>query len=77
MHETPGISGEQCRVMVRVYANLVGLSKILTQGGILKNEPRSLSIFTSAFTRAHELFDFVDAGEKKEGSDYKIRGKIS
>lgn len=62
--------------MVRVYANFLGLSKVLSEAGIIKDEPRSLSMFTSAFTRAHELFDFVDAGEKKEGSDYKIRGKI-
>lgn len=38
------------------------------------HEARSMSPFTSSFTRAQELFDYVDAAEKKEGSDFKIRG---
>ena len=61
------------RVMVRIYANYVGLSKALNKAGITGPEKRSISTFTASFTRSQELFDFVDAGDKKEGADYKIR----
>ncbi|KAJ5873656.1 Zinc finger CCCH-type [Penicillium subrubescens] len=37
------------------------------------SEARSLAPFISAFNRAQDLFDFVDAAERKEGSDFKIR----
>lgn len=69
-----GMQAEQCRIMVRVYANVLGLSKALARAGLMGHEARSLSPFTSSFTRAQELFDFIDAAEKKEGSDFKIRG---
>ncbi|CAG8068642.1 unnamed protein product [Penicillium olsonii] len=75
MHSTMGMQADQCRIMVRVYANVLGLSKALARAGLMGHEARSLSPFTSSFTRAQELFDFVDAAEKKEGSDFKIRGK--
>lgn len=69
-----GMQADQCRIMVRVYANILGLSKALARAGMVGHEARSLSPFTSSFTRAQDLFDFVDAAEKKEGSDFKIRG---
>lgn len=74
MHSTMGIQADQCRIMVRVYANMLGLSKTLARAGLCGHEARSLAPFTSAFNRAQDLFDFVDAAEKKEGSDFKIRG---
>lgn len=74
MHSTMGLQADQCRIMVRVYANILGLSKTLARMGMVGHEARSLSPFTSAFNRAQDLFDFVDAAEKKEGSDFKIRG---
>lgn len=77
MLSTEGIRDVQCQIMVRAYANINGLSRTLARAGLVKPEPRSLSSFTSAFTRAQELFDFVDATEKKEASDYKIRGKAA
>lgn len=60
--------------MVRIYSNILGLSKTMARAGLVGNEARSLSPFASSFTRAQELFDYVDAGDKKEGADYKIRG---
>lgn len=69
-----GMQADQCRIMVRVYANMLGLSKTLARAGLCGHEARSLAPFTSAFNRAQDLFDFVDAAEKKEGSDFKIRG---
>ncbi|KAJ6145386.1 Zinc finger CCCH-type [Penicillium chermesinum] len=73
MHATMGMQADQCRIMVRVYANILGLSKLLARAGLVGHEARALAPFTSAFNRAQDLFDFVDAAEKKEGSDFKIR----
>lgn len=64
---------ENCKVMVRAYTNLAGLSKTLARAGLIGHEARSLSPFCSNFTRAQDLFDFVDAGDKKENADNKIR----
>ncbi|KAH0345274.1 hypothetical protein KCU81_g4401, partial [Aureobasidium melanogenum] len=64
---------ENCKVMVRAYTNLAGLSKTLARAGLVGHEARSLSPFCSNFTRAHDLFDFVDAGDKKENADNKIQ----
>lgn len=61
------------RIMVRIYANLAGLSKALARAGLSGNEARSLAPFTASFTRAQDLYDFVDAGDKKENADFKIR----
>ncbi|KAK3658468.1 hypothetical protein LTR56_001879 [Elasticomyces elasticus] len=64
---------EHCQVMVRVYADLVGLSKALARAGLAGAEKRSLAPFAADFTRSNETFDFCDAGELKEGADFKIR----
>jgi hypothetical protein len=63
---------KDCRVMVRAYTDLAGLSRTLFRAGLVGNEARSLSPFCSNFTRAHDLFDFVDAVDK-ENADNKIR----
>ncbi|KAI9367661.1 hypothetical protein BJX61DRAFT_527369 [Aspergillus egyptiacus] len=72
-HERLGSQADQCRIMVRIYSNVLGLSKTLARTGLVGNEARSLSAFASSFTAAQDLFDYVDAGDKKEGADYKIR----
>ena len=64
---------DHCRIMVRVYANLAGLSKALSKVKLAGPEKRSLAPFTASFNRSNELFDFVDAGELKENADFKIR----
>jgi hypothetical protein len=63
--------------MVRIYCNLLALSKTLARAGLAGFEARSLSTFASNFTRSQDLHDFVDAGDKKEGADFKIRGMAS
>lgn len=68
-----GRDADECRIMVRVYCNLAGLSRALARAGLSGNEARSLAPFSASFTRAQELFDFVDAGDKKENADFKIR----
>lgn len=69
-----GNDADQCRVMARAYANILGLSKSMARAGITGYEARSLSSFTSSFTGSQELFDYVDAGDRKEGAGFKIRG---
>ena len=64
---------DHCRIMVRVYANLAGLSKALSRAKLAGPEKRSLAPFAASFTRSDDLFDFVDAGELKENADFKIR----
>jgi hypothetical protein len=65
------------RVMVRLYANLKGLSQTLAAVGLCRNEIRSMAPFACGFTRSQELFDFIDAGDKKEGVDFKINGTFA
>ncbi|KKK16269.1 hypothetical protein ARAM_003172 [Aspergillus rambellii] len=76
VHERLGSQADQCRIMVRVYANVLGLSKSLARTGLVGFEARSLSTFSSSFTRAQDLFDYTDAGDQKEGADCKIRGIV-
>ena len=69
-----GSDAGQCRVMVRIYANLAGLSHTLSRAGLAGNEARSLAPFAASFTGSQELFDFVDVGDQKGGAAFKIRG---
>ncbi|KAI6906336.1 hypothetical protein KC318_g1884 [Hortaea werneckii] len=64
---------EGCQIMVRVYANLVALSKSLAKAGLAGKEKRSLATFAASFTQSNDLFDFVDAGESEESANFKIR----
>lgn len=63
--------------MVRVYANLSGLSKALSKVKLAGPEKRSLAPFVANFNRSNDLFDFVDAGELKENADLKIRAMFA
>lgn len=74
VHERLGTQADECRIMVRIYSNILGLSKSLGRLGLIGKEARSFSTFAAGFTAAQDLFDYVDAGDKKEGADYKIRG---
>lgn len=67
---------EHCEVVVRVYANVVGLSKALSKAGLAGAEKRSLAPFIANFNRSYPLTDFVDAGELKENADFKLRGLL-
>jgi hypothetical protein len=62
------------RVVVRIYADLTNLSKHLAKSKLVGLEKRSLAAFAAGFTRAINLFDFVDALDE-EGTKFKIRGK--
>ncbi|KAH7303607.1 hypothetical protein B0I35DRAFT_455137 [Stachybotrys elegans] len=67
---------EHCEIMVRVYADLVGLSKILNKNGLAGAEKRSLAPFTAGFNRSYGLTDFVEAGELKENADFKLKAML-
>ncbi|KAL4894862.1 hypothetical protein BDV59DRAFT_164990 [Aspergillus ambiguus] len=73
LHDQLGTQAEQCRIMVRIYSNMLGLSKTLARSGLVGHEARSISPFAASFTRSRDLFDYIDAGDKKEGADFKIR----
>jgi len=64
---------DHCRIMVRVYANVSGLSKALSKVKLAGPEKRSITPFMASFNRSNDLFDFVDAGDLKENADFKIR----
>lgn len=67
---------EHCDIMVRVYANVAGLSKALSKAGLVGADKRSLAPFIASFNRSYPLTDFVDAGELKENADFKLRGLL-
>jgi len=61
-------------VMVQIYANFDGLSKKLTQVGILKT-PSEFNEFIRAFNLNQACFQMVDCGIGKERADHKIKGE--
>ncbi|KFH44051.1 hypothetical protein ACRE_051510 [Hapsidospora chrysogenum ATCC 11550] len=68
---------EHCQIIVRIYANVTGLSKALHKAGLVGNEKRSLAGFIAGFNRSYGLSDFVDAGELKENADFKLRALLN
>jgi hypothetical protein len=62
------------KIVIRVYANLRGLSKTYVDMGILPNT-NSFADFVVGFNKAHPLCDFVDAGNHKEAADTKLKGE--
>lgn len=68
---------DHCQIMVRVWANLAGLSKTLHKAGLVGPEKRSMAPFVASFNRSYGLFDYVDAGEWKENADFKLRAMLN
>ncbi|KAL1884468.1 hypothetical protein Plec18167_002056 [Paecilomyces lecythidis] len=54
--------GDQCKVFVRIYADIARLSLALYRAGISGNESRSLAPFVASFNSAQEGFEFIDVG---------------
>ena len=67
---------EHCQVMVRIYANVFGLSKALAKTGVVGGDSRSIAPFIASFNRSYGLTEFVDAGELKENADSKLRALL-
>lgn len=61
-------------IMVRVYGNMNGLNKTYCDSSILEQR-ENFGRFVRGFNMGHPLCDFIDAGNGKECSDDKIRGK--
>lgn len=59
--------------MIRVYANLRGLSKKYRE---LMPDSASFEDFVRGFNTVHPMCDFIDAGCGKECADEKIKGKL-
>lgn len=63
------------RIIVRVYANVFGLSKKLARLNIAGREARSLAPFIAGFNQSEPMFDFVDAGNEEDCTANKIMGE--
>lgn len=61
-------------IKIRVYANVAGLAKTYVDTGIVSSAD-IVRYFIQGFNMHHTLCDFVDAGNGKECSDVKVRGK--
>ena len=61
------------KIVIRVYANIRGLSKTYADKGILPS-PVAFQEFVLGFNKAHPLCDFIDAGNHKEAADTKLKG---
>jgi hypothetical protein len=62
------------QVIVRVYANVKGLAKTYKEMEILP-ESASLDEFVRGFNMGDAMCDYVDAGNGKECSDEKVKGR--
>jgi hypothetical protein len=61
------------RFLIRVYANMKGMSKAYVDANILTGQ-HIFGEFVQGFNMADPLCDFVDAGNGKECSDEKLKG---
>ena len=64
------------RLVVRIYANMRGLSKIYCDTAVLK-EREDFDRFVCGFNKDYAFYDYIDAGNGKECSDHKIRAAFS
>jgi hypothetical protein len=69
-----GVSQHDPQIVVRIYANMEGLSKTYRDAKVL-SDLSQLDLFVRGFNKSHPLCDFVDAGNDKEAADSKIKGK--
>ncbi|KAK6434267.1 hypothetical protein LTR95_009552 [Oleoguttula sp. CCFEE 5521] len=65
---------EDCRIIVRNFANVSGLSRALSKAKLAGPEKRSIAPFVASFNASNELFDFVDAGELDGNAASKMHG---
>lgn len=62
------------KIVVRVYANVKGLSETCTKAGLV-DAPFKVEDFVRGFTRGKTLFDFTDVGAGKDRADGKMNGQ--
>lgn len=66
--------GDEDKMVVKVYANLKGLSQTYEERGTIKCCIELLD-FVTGFNKTNEYCDYIDAGNAKEGADRKLKGK--
>ncbi|KAL8897516.1 MAG: hypothetical protein Q9207_007179, partial [Kuettlingeria erythrocarpa] len=71
IHEKLDDVQSDCKIMIRVYANLKGLAEVCYKSGIVERS-NTLEDFYRGFTGSKVLFDFVDVGPGKDRADEKI-----
>lgn len=68
---------EHCKVAIRIYADIGKLSRALHHAGLANSDARALGPFVAAFNSAHELNEFVDAGDSAEDTPIKLRSSFA
>ena len=71
---TSAASVHHLQVIVRVYANMKGLDKTYKELQILPDST-TIDDFVRGFNMGYSMCDYVDAGNGKECSDEKVKGK--
>lgn len=64
---------ESTEIIVKICANLSGLSQALKRDGAIDN-PLDLRQFSLGFNQAKASFDYLDVGRGKERADSKLKG---
>ncbi|KAK4947997.1 hypothetical protein LTR10_013050 [Elasticomyces elasticus] len=67
----PNINAD-CDVLVNIYANKMGLARVLAACDYI-NHPSQIDQFFCSFTQSRSLFQFIDCGHGKERVDAKLR----
>lgn len=70
--EQPELSEEDTLIVVKIWANLGGLSNALYNNGSIGARDQ-LFRFAESFSRSQAEFDFVNVGKGKENADGKMR----
>ncbi|EXJ92478.1 hypothetical protein A1O3_01029 [Capronia epimyces CBS 606.96] len=63
------------KIVIHVFANIAGLSKIYQEARILP-DPVVLRQFLQGFNKQHALCHFIDAGDDKEAADNKVKEEM-
>lgn len=61
------------KIVIKVYANLKGLSKTYVSNKIL-GRTEDFYEFVTGFNKMNALVDLTDAGNAKDGADRKLQG---
>ena len=64
---------QDCRILVRIYANLARISKACNIAGLCGSEARALAPFMADLVTAPASLDFVDVGTTAGASVTKIQ----
>jgi hypothetical protein len=63
------------RIIIHVYANCHGLGRTYKAAKIIPDES-VFDQFMMGFNSSHPLSDYIDAGNRKEAADSKLKGML-